>query len=151
MSLITIQDRFHAFKDTWVFNRTLTDTVENHKLGVVTGTATFTPTAEHALTYHETGTFTTIVEKSFTIEQSYLYRYTHENKTITVYFPNGTLFHTLTFNKHCSATGSHLCHQDTYTAYYDFAPDKHAFSLHYIVQGPKKHYDALTLFKKQSI
>ncbi len=151
MSLITIPDRFHALKGTWVFNRTLTDTVTNHILGIVTGTATFTPTAENTLTYHEAGTFTTTAKKSFRIEQSYLYRYIPENNTMTVYFPNETLFHTLTFKKHCSATGSHLCHQDTYTAYYDFSPDKHVFSLHYIVQGPKKHYDALTLFKKQAI
>lgn len=134
-------EQFNNFaQGLWKINRTI---IHNNPYSHVeiSGTASFS-LHNDVLLYHEKANLKNLTQYETYGYRRYRYIYDQNAQKLFKYFDDGKLFYELHF-ENGSASGHHLCNDDTYSAKYQFLSDKN-FSLSYEVQGPKKDYRILT-------
>lgn len=134
---------FDYFVGSWKINRILGN------LGVAEGSALFEPYSTRQLNYSEC--LKTEYKDFESIQQAarnYIYIYHEQDKIITKNYEDRSLLYNLDFSPcgNC-ASGTHLCGNDLYNAYYTFI-DSDNFTLKYLVKGPYKDFTIRSRFIK---
>lgn len=129
------------FLGHWQFDRQIDDR-NGGQLGIVTGTADFTP--ENALVrYREAGQLRIGDGPVLSAERSYLWRF---EKSVEVMFDDGRQFHSFVPMGRGQGT-DHPCGEDFYQVTYDFRgwPE---WTSTFQVSGPRKDYTSVTAYKR---
>ena len=121
---------------------------------VVTGSATFSPRADHELTvdYAETGKMVSQsapAQPAVDVHQNYVFEFpSKEGVKATVHFSDGRLFHELDFSAKSSVCVAHWCSPDQYDGQYEIL-GPHSFRIRWRVDGPSKAYTSDTVYERE--
>jgi uncharacterized protein DUF6314 len=142
------QRLFRSLPGDWTLTRAILD------IGTMTGTARFHRLEPALLHYREDGR---LILRSGQSHQAYReYHYRLEDGLIRVCFTEPGVPKTLHILRlaqasaqpwSCTATDVHLCGQDTYTGWYEFASEDR-FTVEMRVAGPRKNYTIHTVYDR---